>query len=105
MVRNKKGGGRALIGIQCAVVVRSEAMGDSMEGAGAPGSMRGERGNGRDGVAVLLALELALLHLPRVLLVFRLHRGHDLQLLSDELLRPGPADQASAPSVESSTQK
>ena len=66
--------------------------------------MRGERGNGRDGVAVLLALELALLHLPRVLLVFCLHRGHDLQLLRDELLRPGPGG-ASAPSVESSTQK
>ena len=103
MVRNKKGGGRALIGIQCAVVVRSEAMGDdSMEGAGEARSMGGERGNGRDGVAVLLALELALLHLARVLLVFRLHRGHDLQLLRDELLRPGPGG-ASAPSVESST--
>ena len=75
-----------------------------MEGAGEAGSMRGERGNGRDGVAVLLALELALLHLPRVLLVFRLHRGHDLQLLRDELLRPGPAG-ASAPSEEDSTQK
>lgn len=70
-----------------------------MEGAGAAGSVRGERGDGRDGVAVLLALELALLHLARVLLVFRLHRGHDLQLLRDELLRPGPAGVGSVSSL------